>query len=134
MASNQGPGCYPGCFYYTDSCFRSDCKNPHPSNVRKETEMTMKLNTLSQDAQTEIIEHLMNEGLPEEWATLIAERSNVTLFTMHDPEDCKFNPVQILYRAFLWSETPEGHQFWNDFKDALAEELGIIDTVVGDPQ
>lgn len=19
-------GCYPGCFYYTDSCFRSDCK------------------------------------------------------------------------------------------------------------
>lgn len=20
------PGCYPGCFYYTDSCFRTDCK------------------------------------------------------------------------------------------------------------
>jgi len=19
-------GCYPGCFYYTDSCFRKDCK------------------------------------------------------------------------------------------------------------
>lgn len=19
-------GCYPGCYYYTDSCFRSDCK------------------------------------------------------------------------------------------------------------
>lgn len=21
-------GCYAGCFYYTDSCFRSDCKKP----------------------------------------------------------------------------------------------------------
>lgn len=21
----QGMGCYPGCYYYTDSCFRKDC-------------------------------------------------------------------------------------------------------------
>jgi hypothetical protein len=25
--------CFPGCFYYTDSCFRKDCKN-----VQKEPE------------------------------------------------------------------------------------------------
>ena len=23
-------GCYPDCFYYTDSCFRSDCKKDQP--------------------------------------------------------------------------------------------------------
>ena len=22
----QSSGCYPGCYYYTDSCFRKDCK------------------------------------------------------------------------------------------------------------
>jgi hypothetical protein len=24
--SRKTGGCYPGCFYYTDSCFRDDCK------------------------------------------------------------------------------------------------------------
>lgn len=26
MSEAQQVGCHPGCYYYTDSCFRDDCK------------------------------------------------------------------------------------------------------------
>ena len=29
-------GCFPGCFYYTDTCFRQDCKNK--KEISTETE------------------------------------------------------------------------------------------------
>lgn len=30
MLINCDVGCSPGCFYYTDSCFRKDCKQKQP--------------------------------------------------------------------------------------------------------
>lgn len=33
MSNNPpGQGCYPGCFYYTDSCFRKDCMHSVPAH------------------------------------------------------------------------------------------------------
>lgn len=32
-------GCYPGCFYYTDSCFRQDCKLGQPTFTARKPQM-----------------------------------------------------------------------------------------------
>lgn len=40
MLINRNVGCYPGCFYNTDYCFRDDCKHkpkePEWVRVRRE--------------------------------------------------------------------------------------------------
>lgn len=33
-------GCYPGCFYYTDSCFRTDCKMTSKNDITGQKQQT----------------------------------------------------------------------------------------------
>lgn len=38
-------GCYPGCFYYSDSCFRDDCKKKAQQGLTKDAPMCYTITT-----------------------------------------------------------------------------------------
>ena len=43
-------------------------------------------------------------------------------------------PARWLYKSFIWNETPEGHEFWNDVDMAWgARCFGINDVDAGMP-
>jgi len=60
-----------------------------------------------------IIEHL--QALPEPYRTQALQNLPDSARSQIPKE----NQVEALYGAFVWAETPQGHEYWSDFRKQL---------------
>lgn len=69
--------------------------------------------------QNALANKLRDQGLPPEWAILVAQN---TPASYHG--SVNLTPSSMwLTRAFVFGETPEGHEFWWDMMEAARAEL-----------
>jgi hypothetical protein len=63
---------------------------------------------------------LITEGVPPEWALLIADRA-INPYMNGVGAD----PAEYLLAAFVWDRTIEGHDYWRSVYDSLCAELEL---------
>jgi len=70
-----------------------------------------------------IMDALVDKGVPEEWACIIAESVKIKHTSQYKFQHfLQMSPYRVIEVGFIWINTPEGYEWWRGVADALRSE------------